>query len=159
MKSFFHRKKFWISVGSLAIVSVFGVFGWFLFLQRNVHFPEGVYIGEQLYTLEYALTKEEQSRGLGGRESLCQTCAMAFPFIVPGRPAFWMEGMRFPIDIMWVSSDGSVVDIARRISPDSRELYQPEELATLVLEFNAGILDSVMVGEKLRFFIPIPMSL
>lgn len=158
MRCVFHRKKFWISVGSLVIISVLGIFGWLLFSGRNVQYPGGVYIGEQLYTLEYVLTPDEQSRGLSGRESLCQTCAMAFLFTVPGRQAFWMEGMRFPIDIAWVSSDGRVVSVARRVSPESKELYRPEGLATLVLEFNAGVLDSIIVGEKLRFFLPIPMS-
>lgn len=147
-----------MSVIGAVIVCVFGALGWLFFSERNSHYPEGVYIGEQPYTLEYALSPDEQSRGLGGRESLCQTCAMAFPFTVPGRPAFWMKGMRFPIDIVWLAADGSVVHIARRISPDSKDLYHPEGLATLVLEFNAGILDGVLVGEKLRFFFPTPVS-
>jgi uncharacterized membrane protein (UPF0127 family) len=156
MKNNFSQRWFWVGIGSVAIVLSCFVLGASLFSQRNGQYPDGVYIGEQLYTLEYALTQDERSRGLGEREALCATCAMAFPFKVPGKHAFWMQGMRFSLDIVWIAGDGRVVHIQRHIAPESQEVYQPEVPATLVLEFNAGALDAVVVGDTLRFSPPLP---
>lgn len=145
------RQWVWIGVGGILLLGCL-VVGWTsFFLQQTVRYPAGVYIGEQLYTLEYALTQDARSRGLGDRESLCATCAMAFPFKIPGKYGFWMKGMRFPLDIVWVAENGRVVHIQRAISPESQEVYRPEEPASLVLEFNAGILDAVGVGDTLRY--------
>lgn len=124
----------------------------FFMAQRGRSYPGGVSIGERSYTLEYALTKEEQALGLGGRDMLCGTCAMAFPFALPERQAFWMKDMRFPLDIIWLSQDGTVVHIEHRVSQESQEIYQPEERASQVLEFNAGALDTVRAGDTLHFF-------
>ena len=155
MKTAAEKKWLYIGIGGTASVLFCFVVGLSL-LSQSRQYPEGVYIGEQFYSLDYALTPDEQSLGLGGREQLCETCAMIFLFDAPGKYAFWMKGMRFPLDIVWVSQDGSVVHIERRISPESQELYRSEEPALWVLEFNAGTLDTVSIGEKLRFFSPVP---
>ncbi len=117
---------------------------------RSQPYPEAVFIGEKMYTLEIASTKEARALGLGGRDSLCETCAMLFSFGVPGKYNFWMKGMRFPLDIAWLSSDGEVVHIERHISEKSQEVYRPQIAASLVLEFNAGALDAVRVGDVLQ---------
>ncbi|MBP9728246.1 MAG: DUF192 domain-containing protein [Candidatus Moranbacteria bacterium] len=151
MKTVSHWK--WLCLACVAVLGCVMV-GLVLFLERQTLYPEGVYIGEQLYALDYALTQDEQSLGLGGREQLCATCAMAFPFTIPGKYAFWMKDMRFALDIVWISQDGRVVHIEHRIAPESQEVYRSKEPATLVLEFNAGTLDTVSVGDSLRFFSP-----
>lgn len=125
---------------------------------RNQSYPEAVFVGERPYILEIASTKEQRALGLSGRDRLCETCAMLFPFGVPGKYAFWMKNMRFPLDIVWLSSEGVVVHIEHRISQDSQEIYYPKVMASQVLEFNAGILDAVRAGDTLSFFSPQPAS-
>ena len=117
-------------------------------------FPERVAIGERVYTLEIAATKEEQSRGLGERDSLCDTCAMLFIFQDSSRHAFWMKGMRFPLDIVWLSGE-KVVYVEREISAGSTEVYRPKDDADRVLEFNAGAADALRPGDSVHF---LPLS-
>ncbi|HKE11823.1 MAG TPA: DUF192 domain-containing protein, partial [Myxococcota bacterium] len=59
-------------------------------------------IRSDVVRVDVARTPEERARGLGGRASLAPGAGMAFPFDEPGRPAFWMAGMYFDIDIVWI---------------------------------------------------------
>lgn len=106
--------------------------------------------GEE-YTLEIADTDSSRSLGLGERDSLCQSCAMLFIFDRPSRYTFWMKGMRFPLDIVWLSGD-EVVHIERGIPADSLLTYSPSRPADRVLEFNAGVIDGLSVGDTVQYF-------
>ena len=61
-----------------------------------------------------------------------------------------MKGMRFPLDMVWLSADDTVVHIEHRILETSEQVYHSEIPAMWVLEFNAGSLDTVQKGDKLR---------
>ena len=74
---------------------------------------------------------------------------MLFVFDRPGEYAFWMKGMRFPIDIVWLSGH-EVVHIERQIQADSLSIYAPAQPADRVLEFNAGAMDGLSVGDKVE---------
>lgn len=151
-RSFFFQG---ISRGSLLVLSsiVLALAGWYA---RSVApgvsgpYPETVSVGTTVYTLEIADTPEEQAQGLGDRESLCATCAMLFVFEKPGTYGFWMKGMRFPLDIAWLSGE-KVIHIERQIAPENRNVYRPELPATGVLEFNAGALAAVQPGDTVQF--------
>jgi len=85
-----------------------------------------------------ASTSEQQSLGLGQRDSLPANDGMLFPFAVPGQYGFWMKDMRFPLDMVWISSDRRVVMVSRDVSPASYPLviYPPSDIS-YVLELNA----------------------
>ena len=117
---------------------------------QNTSCPTGVRVSEKEYTLECSVTEEAQAVGLSGREKLCESCAMVFPFQTPGKHPFWMKGMRFPLDMVWLSADDTVVHIEHRILETSEQVYHSEIPAMWVLEFNAGSLDTVQKGDKLR---------
>ena len=91
-------------------------------------------------TLEVARTRAEQSRGLGYRDSLEWGHGMLFPYEKAHFPGFWMKGMRFDIDIVWIR-EGRIVDISHRV-PHSPEgpgpTVRPAELTDTVLEVPAG---------------------
>lgn len=85
---------------------------------------------------------EDITRGLGGHDPLADDEGMLFVFDQPGVYAFWMKGMRFPIDIVWVDH-GKVVDIAPNMPPpasafDWPKTYRPKASADMVLEVAAG---------------------
>src|SRR6516162_4003761 len=71
-------------------------------------------IRSNVVRVDVARTPEERARGLGGRTALAPGTGMAFPFDEPGRPAFWMAGMYFDIDIVWIR-DSRVVDLSERL--------------------------------------------
>ncbi len=92
--------------------------------------------------LEYATTTAEQETGLGGRSSLAPNAAMLFVFERPGIQTFWMKGMRFPLDIVWINQ-GVVVDVATLAPPKPNDLFPSWHTsitrADRVLEMNAGM--------------------
>ena len=101
-------------------------------------------IKNQRVELLLARTREEQSKGLGGRDSLAWDHGMLFQYPAPGFPGFWMKDMRFDIDIVWIR-DNRIVDISHRVkhSPvGPGPTIQPRELTDTVLEVPAGYAQS-----------------
>ena len=65
---------------------------------------------------------------------------MYFPYERPGFYAFWMKGMRFSIDIVFLR-DGRIVDLHPQVpfeSGGNGPTIRPRELADAVLEVPAG---------------------
>jgi len=70
---------------------------------------------------------------------------MLFVFQQPGRYGFWMIGMKFPIDIIWLDSNGTVTHIEHSLAPCPPNplnlfcpTYSPERDSLYVLETVAG---------------------
>lgn len=76
---------------------------------------------------------------------------MLFIFPRAEKYGFWMKGMRFPLDIIWVSEE-KVVHIERNISPTSRETFRPDVAADQVIEVNAGSADQLREGDRIDYY-------
>ena len=95
------------------------------------------------YSVEVAVTPQEKELGLGERDSLKPLHGMLFPYDHSEKFSYWMKGMRFPIDIIWIR-DYRIVDISKNvpISTVGRfPVYAPREPVNLVLELSAGESD------------------
>lgn len=93
------------------------------------------------FTIEVADTAAKREKGLGDRDALAADHGMYFPFESEQYWVFWMKGMRFPIDIIWIRQ-GKVVDIEASVPPPKGlplETYSPIQPADAVLELNAGM--------------------
>lgn len=103
---------------------------------------------------EVVATDEERRRGLSGRDSLAADGGMLFTFPEAGRHGFWMQGMRFPLDFIYIR-DLSVVAIIERVPvPDTVPLpFAPDEPFDAVLEVNAGWVHArgVRVGDQVAY--------
>ena len=115
-----------------------------------------VRIGEKTFNVELALTREQQSLGLGERDSLPANSGMLFVFKPAEIVPFWMKGMRFNLDIVWIS-EGNIVDITRNApvpKPETKTenlpLYSPKTEIDYVLELNAGAADKMNVGDRVE---------
>ena len=101
-------------------------------------------IGEQEFQVEVAKDNASRSRGLSGREYLASEQGMLFIFGTAGNHGFWMKGMKFPIDIVWIRGD-KIVGFAENLQPEleksifSLTTYYPSEAVDRVLEVNAGM--------------------
>lgn len=126
---------------------------------QTEHFPTAK-IGEHTINLELADTTQKQMKGLSRRESLGEDSGMLFVFKGSRIRNFWMRGMYFPIDIVWIREDGTVVGCAESVpSPaDPKQLIGLErrsspEPVKYVLELNAGKCEewSIQPGTALSF--------
>lgn len=106
-----------------------------------------VSIGEDFWQVELAETERERSLGLGFRDQLCAQCGMLFVFDAPGYHSFWMKGMRFPLDIIFIAGE-EVVSVERGISPSDERIFRPSSPITSVLEVNALEAKRVVPGMK-----------
>lgn len=106
--------------------------------------------------IEIADGPQEQIKGLSGRNSLCETCGMLFVYKEPQIREFWMKGMKFPLDMIFIR-DGKVVEIAENAPalvpgfPIPKMRSQVE--ADMVLEVNAGFAAKagIKVGDPLLY--------
>ena len=107
--------------------------------------------------VDLALTPAEQNQGLSGRTSLNGDEGMLFIFDLPGKYAFWMKDMNFPIDMIWLGEDMKVVYIKKNALPKNYpETYQPGKAdgdAKYVLEVVSGFSDknNLKVGDSAEF--------
>lgn len=113
-----------------------------------------VTIGDHTFNAELADSLVRQARGLSGRPSLDNNEGMLFLFSSPSIHRFWMRGMQFPLDVLWIH-DGVVVDITHSVQPPSVSgtiaTMSPSTPATMVLEINAGIAQQygIVVGDAI----------
>jgi uncharacterized protein len=101
-----------------------------------------VTIGGTAVRAEIAADEASQRRGLSGRERLGADEGMLF-LLADDSPSFWMKGMRFPLDIVWIKN-GRVVDLTADVPPprgngaEALPTYSPDRPADRALEVNAG---------------------
>jgi uncharacterized protein len=110
--------------------------------------PKTVSLGDKQFNLEIANTRSEREHGLSGRKSLCQDCAMLFVFDKRDVYSFWMKGMRFDLDMLWI--DGTkIVQIDKYISylADKKEVRRSKIAIDRLLEINAGESDRLGLKE------------
>ena len=139
------------SVGILIVFSALGAF-FFLDIGKSKHSSSSqkVKIGEVVYSLEIADTEMRREKGLGGRVTLCESCGMLFVFETRGQYAFWMQDMRFPIDIIWLL-ENRIVFVQHDVDPEFSGILNPMVFADTVLELGAGKGQNLRVGEEMQF--------
>lgn len=105
---------------------------------------------------EVADTDELRGRGLSGRKTLAEGSGMLFVFPLPSRPGFWMRGMNFPLDFIWIAG-GRVSEITADVLPTTGAgrltVYRPQSPVTAVLEVPAGfsLRRGISVGDSIAW--------
>ncbi|MCR4277913.1 MAG: DUF192 domain-containing protein [Candidatus Berkelbacteria bacterium] len=115
-----------------------------------------VRIGDKTFSVELALTPEQQSLGLGERDSLAKNSGMLFVFKPAGQETFWMKDMRFDLDMVWIA-EGKIVDISRHVpapkegmKTENLPTYSPNSEVDYVLEINSGEADEMNIGDRVE---------
>ena len=111
-----------------------------------------VQIGAQRFAVEVAATPAARERGLSGHERLAPDSGMWFVLPEAGKTGFWMRGMRFPIDLIWVGPNQRVVGAATLpvCRDDPCPITYPAVPAAHVLEIGAGHF-SGRTGDKVEW--------
>jgi uncharacterized protein len=136
--------------GALLLVCVY-LYG--VLTVRLVPPTPSVRIGNQIVHVTIVETPQERHQGLSGRAGLEQNEGMLFVFPEDGKYGFWMKDMLFSIDILWISADGTIVDMKENVSPDTYpQSFAPAAQARYVLELPAGhaVSHSVRVGDRVE---------
>ncbi len=148
------KNGFFLTVGVLFILGCF-----YLFLKQPApaKYQQGepvITAGGNVIPVEVADSENERTRGLSDREALAGGHGLLFEFPEVGSYGFWMKDMRFPIDIVWINEDWTVVGVERNATPESfPEIFYPAAPIKYVLEINSGEAEkfSIEAGRKLDF--------
>ena len=99
-------------------------------------------------------TPEARAAGLSGYPSMPRDWGMWFDMGRTAVAVFWMKGMRFPLDIVWIDADWRVIQVTHEASvpsPDASDQELPRYSAgsvpvRYVLEINAGVARELGIG-------------
>jgi uncharacterized membrane protein (UPF0127 family) len=107
--------------------------------------------------LEVANSVFSKMKGLMGRETLEEDGGMLFSFRFIRRPSFWMFNTPLSLDIIFLSGDGTIVDIRACTVPGSLRPISPSEDCRHVLELSGGYCGKhgVQLGDMVRFVFPL----
>ena len=111
-------------------------------------------ISDKNILVELADTPEKKALGLGERDSLPKEEGMLFIYEQKTPSVFWMKGMRFPLDIIWIA-DGKVAQIDANVphepgvSDYNLKRYISNQPVDSVLEVNAGFAEehNIQIGD------------
>ena len=148
------KKKFF----AIFFLVIFTLVGFFLINQSSKNLtPENIKqikIAGQNIKVILALNAGTQEQGLSGKSGLEENSGMLFVFEKPSKYYFWMKGMNFPIDIIWITEDLKVSYIKKNAQPESfLETYGPDTDIKYVLEVVAGFSEknNLKVGDEVLF--------
>jgi uncharacterized membrane protein (UPF0127 family) len=113
-----------------------------------------VTIGHQTVLADVADSSPARYNGLSGTTGLKDGQAMLFVFDYPSTWPIWMKDMNYPIDVIWLDKDKTVVDVASDLSPSSYpNSFASKQPALYVLEVNSGFIKrhDIKVGSAANF--------
>ena len=103
--------------------------------------------GEPLATtLEIAMDSRQRKKGLLGRDNL----EPGHAFVIAPCQGVHTFGMRFPIDVIAVTRDGTVVKTRTNVRPN-RIVLAWSAFAIIELRANSLCATSLLVGDQIRF--------
>lgn len=97
-------------------------------------------------SIELALTKEQQERGLMHRTDIAPGEGMLFPMLPARMPAFWMKDTPTSLDLIFITMDARIVRLIANTRPNDRTPLFAEEPVAGVLELRGG--DAARLGIK-----------
>jgi uncharacterized protein len=107
--------------------------------------------------VDIALTDKQKQDGLSIKNFMNETEGMLFFLGDPTKASFWMKNMHFPIDIIWLDENFSIVHIENELKPCTMAFYcpsyKPLKESLYVLETIAGFANNhhLNIGDRMDF--------
>lgn len=103
------------------------------------------------FFVEIADEEEERRLGLMNRKHLEENQGMLFVFDKEQPLAFWMKNVWIPLDMIFISSNGEIVDIKKAIPCEPIERgpcinYEPQKPAQYVLEIYGDLSEKLEIN-------------
>ena len=138
----------------IIIVIIFVLIIVFYFMNKQG--DDRVCFGDVCFNVEIVDTPTEREIGLMNRESLDENAGMLFIFEYEGYYPFWMKNTLIPLDMIWINSNRTVVDIKNAIpcKEENCPVTYPYGDALYVLEINGGtaVKKNITLGQEVKFF-------
>ncbi len=97
-------------------------------------------LGGQAVFASLATTDAERSLGLSYTSVLPPDVVKVFVFDTDERWSFWMKGMEYPIDMVWVTATGTIAHIETNVSPSTYpHSFTPPTPSRYVIETVPGL--------------------
>ena len=116
-----------------------------------------VTVNGMVLVADISATNEQRTKGLSVKDALAENEAMLFVFDNEAEHTFWMQNMKFPIDIIWIDADKTVVHIEHSLQPCRSDLlcptYKPVDDSLYVLETIGGFAEKhdIAKGTRVEF--------
>ncbi len=92
--------------------------------------------------------------GLMYTESINTNECMLFIFTTESKYGIWMYKMNFPIDIIWLDKDKSIIDIKENIpackSMFNCPVYYPKYKSKYIIELSAGYIKNYKIDKNTK---------
>lgn len=95
--------------------------------------------GEHVFKVEVMRTDEQRARGLMFRRHMPADRGMLFDFKTEQRVMMWMRNTYIPLDMVFITKTGIVINVAEDTEPLSERTISSAAPAFSVLEVNAGV--------------------
>ncbi len=144
----------WAKYGAAIMLFIYIVIAAFYY-KSNPLGPELLVNGKTIKLL-VAVTPDQKQKGLGYRSSMPEDTGMVFPFDTKEKHGFWMKGMQFPLDFVWIDGN-TIADITENVLPPASDgplqTVSPKVPVDKVLELNAGQVAKLglKVGDTVKF--------
>lgn len=111
--------------------------------------------GEVKINAEIADEDRKRQRGLMFRDSLDENSGMLFIFDKEQQVSFWMKNTKIPLDMIFVSANGTIIEIKENVQPclyDPCPIYSSQHPTKYVIEVNAGFSrkNNIQTGNLLK---------
>ncbi len=103
-----------------------------------------------VFTVEVAVTQQQQDTGLMFRTEVPANTGMLFPWPAPQISEMWMKNTIQPLDMVFIGADGTVKAIAENTVPYSLRVISSGVPVLATLELQAGITAAldINVGDR-----------
>jgi uncharacterized membrane protein (UPF0127 family) len=114
--------------------------------------PTRAVINGRAFNLEVASDTASRGVGLGGRDDLAEDSGMLFVFPLEGLHRFWMKDVSFPLDLIYIAGNGTIMDIQGMlpepgVADADLTLYEPPVKVLLAMEIDGGLARRLGIEE------------
>jgi uncharacterized membrane protein (UPF0127 family) len=124
------------------------------------YYNKQITVGDKELYVQIVTNEQDMSKGLSGRPPLKENQGMLFDYGKTNfaKHGFWMKGMNFSLDLIWIK-DGSIIGISKNIpKPVSGTLekdlitYYPPSEVNMVLEVLSGWAErnNIKTGDEIK---------